>query len=123
MANKQNILIFHSPLIPLMFLILENSKKQKFTVSIKRSTEITKTIQQELIVIGKNVDEALMEVENFIDKSILSNLDEVRIVHGKGLRILSKAIQNYLKTDKRVDSFRFGKYGEGEDGVTIVKLK
>ena len=104
-------------------LILENSKKQKSTVSIKRSTEITKTIQQELNVIGKNVDEALMEVENFIDKSIISNLDEVRIVHGKGLRILSKAIQNYLKTDKRVDSFRFGKYGEGEDGVTIVKLK
>ena len=64
-----------------------------------------------------------MEVENFIDKSIISNLDEVRIVHGKGLRILSKAIQNYLKTDKRIESFRFGKYGEGEDGVTIVKFK
>jgi DNA mismatch repair protein MutS2 len=104
-------------------LILDNNKKQNATVSIKRSTEITKTIQQELNVIGKNVDEALMEVENFIDKAIMSNLDEVRIVHGKGLRILSKAIQNYLKTDKRVDSFRFGKYGEGEDGVTIVKLK
>ena len=39
------------------------------------------------------------------------------------MRILSKAIQNYLKTENRVDSFRFGKYGEGEDGVTIVKLK
>ncbi len=105
-------------------LILENNnKKVKPTVSIKRSAEITKTIQHELNVIGKNVDEALMEVENFIDKSIISNLDEVRIVHGKGLRILSKAIQNYLKTDKRIESFRFGKYGEGEDGVTIVKFK
>ena len=56
-------------------------------------------------------------------KAILNNLTEIRIIHGVGLRKLSTAIQAYLKTLNCVDSFRFGKYGEGENGVTIVTLK
>ena len=98
----------------------KNTKKE---VSIKKPNTIQTQVKTEINVIGLNSDDALMEVRDFIDKSVVANLEEVRIVHGKGMRILSKAIHNYLKTESRVDSFRFGKYGEGEDGVTIVKLK
>ncbi len=99
----------------------KNAKKSgEFT--FKRAQAINVAIT-ELNVIGKNTDEALMEVDAFLDKCVLSSLEEVRIVHGKGLRILATNIQAFLKKDKRVVSYRFGKYGEGEDGVTIVNLK
>ena len=55
--------------------------------------------------------------------SLLNNLEEVKIIHGKGLKILSTAIHDALRRNKRVESYRFGKYGEGERGVTFVKLK
>ena len=101
--------------------ICKNSQP-KATVSLKRNVEI-QAVKTEINVIGLDTLEALKEVELFLDKAITSNLEEVRIVHGKGLKILSTAIHNYLKTCKIVDSYRFGKYGEGENGVTIVKLK
>lgn len=97
-------------------------QKQGATISVKRTLN-SAPVKHEINVIGLNADEALLEVEQFLDKAITSNYQEVRIVHGKGLKILSTAIHNYLKTLKFVDSFRFGKYGEGEHGVTIVKLK
>ena len=56
-------------------------------------------------------------------QDIVSNLEEVKIIHGKGLKILSTAIHDALRRNKRVESYRFGKYGEGERGVTFVKLK
>ncbi|MBR5439532.1 MAG: endonuclease MutS2 [Clostridia bacterium] len=90
-------------------------------VSVKRS--LNTEVKTELNVIGLNVDEALLKVENFLDSAVVSNLNEVRIVHGKGLNILSSAIHNYLKGVKYVDAYRFGKYGEGEHGVTIVTFK
>ncbi|MBO5713271.1 MAG: endonuclease MutS2 [Clostridia bacterium] len=127
--NKRQIWVFVGSLrvnvkeADLKFIEKSTKKPLKTEVSFKRSTNNNAPIKLELNVIGYNVDDALNEVALFIDKSVTSNLEEVRIVHGKGLRILSKAIQNYLKTNVHVESFRFGKYGEGEDGVTIVKLK
>lgn len=105
-------------------VLLVNNKpenKKGTNVSVKR--QINSEVKTELNVIGLNQDEALLMVENFIDSAIVKNLKEVRIVHGKGLKILSSAIHNYLKGVKTVDSFRFGKYGEGEHGVTIVTFK
>ncbi|MBQ9782139.1 MAG: Smr/MutS family protein, partial [Clostridia bacterium] len=99
---------------------VDNKKNAEFTLKRAQDVKIAVT---ELNVIGKNADESIMEVDAFLDKAILSSLEEVRIVHGKGLRILGAKIHAYLKTDKRVLSYRFGKYGEGEDGVTIVTLK
>lgn len=93
----------------------------KTTVSLKR--EITPSVKTEINVIGYNVPDALEEVSRFLDASILSNLKEVKIIHGKGMKILSSAIHDYLRKNKQVVSFRFGKYGEGEHGVTFVKLK
>lgn len=77
----------------------------------------------ELNVIGLTVDEALPEVENFLDGAVLSNLTEVRIVHGMGTGKLRAGIQNFLRRHPRVAEFRLGRYGEGESGVTVVTLK
>ena len=98
-----------------------NSKTQKPSVSIKRQNVFS--TNNEINVIGKNLDDALLEVEKFLDTALLSNLEEVKIVHGKGMNILSSGIRDMLKKHRAVDSFRSGKYGEGENGVTIVKLK
>lgn len=77
----------------------------------------------ELNLLGLTVQEALVEVEPFIDAAIVSGLSEVKIVHGFGTGKLRKGIHEYLRTHSRVESYRLGKYGEGEGGVTIVKLK
>ncbi len=77
----------------------------------------------ELNVIGQNVEEALAEVDNFLDKAVTDNLEEVKIIHGVGTGKLRNAIAAHLKKCRHVDTFRSGKYGEGEIGVTIVKLK
>ena len=77
----------------------------------------------EINVLGKTSLEALDEVYNFIDQAVLHSLEEIKIIHGVGEGILLKEIRNYLKTDKRVKSFRRGNYGEGENGVTIITLK
>ena len=69
------------------------------------------------------VSEALAEVDAFLDGALLQNLSEVRIVHGMGTGALRKAIGDHLKKNKRVESFRPGKYGEGESGVTVVTLR
>lgn len=77
----------------------------------------------EINVVGKTSLEALMEVQNFIDQAIMHGLEEVKVIHGVGEGILLKTIREYLKTDKNVLEFRRGKYGEGENGVTIINLK
>ena len=72
---------------------------------------------------GMNVEEALIEVDRFIDSSVLSGIHQVTIIHGKGTGVLRDAIQNHLKHHTSVKSFRLGAYGEGETGVTIAELK
>lgn len=77
----------------------------------------------EINVIGETVLEAVADVETFLDSAIVSNLEEVRIVHGVGTGKLRAAIHELLRKDKRVKEYRLGVYGEGEGGVTIVKFK
>ena len=77
----------------------------------------------ELDVRGKLVDEAVLEVDRYIDNCLMSGLDQVSIIHGKGTGALRAGIQDYLKRDKRVKSYRMGAYGEGDAGVTVVTLK
>ncbi len=98
-----------------------NSIINKPSVSVKRNDPFN--VQTEINVIGDNLQDALIKVEKFIDTSILSNFEEIKIIHGKGQNVLSKGIHDLLKKHKHVKSFRFGKYGEGEQGVTIVVLK
>ncbi len=98
-------------------------KEEAPTVKVTRNLKERTNLSRECNVIGKTVNEALMDVEEFLDGALLQNLTEVRIVHGMGTGALRKAIGDYLKKHKRVESFRLGKYGEGESGVTIVTLK
>ncbi len=70
-----------------------------------------------------NVEEGIMEVDRFIDHSIRMGMSEISIIHGKGTGVLRKGIQDYLRHNPAVKSFRLGTFGEGESGVTIVTLK
>lgn len=100
----------------------EDEKKQKKSVKINK-TKVSNNPVNRLNVIGKTSLEALSEVEFFIDSAIVNGLDEVTIIHGVGEGILLKTIREYLKNNKNVKEYRRGIYGEGENGVTVVKLK
>ena len=90
-------------------------------VSKSLATKMMPTL--ELNVIGKTVLDAIPEVEAFLDAAVLANLEEVRIVHGMGTGKLRAGIHEYLRKAKNVAEFRLGRYGEGETGVTIVKIR
>jgi DNA mismatch repair protein MutS2 len=77
----------------------------------------------ELDLRGQNSDEAIMNVDAFIDGAIMSGLNQLTIIHGKGTGVLRAAVQQHLKQHPSVKSYRLGVYGEGEAGVTIVELK
>lgn len=81
------------------------------------------TVKPEINVLGLTVDEAVPIIDKYIDDCFMAKLSPIRIVHGKGTGALRKGIQRYLKTNKFVDSFRPGTFGEGEMGVTVVNLK
>lgn len=81
------------------------------------------TISPELNLIGQTTDEALVELEKYLDDAYLSHLSQVRIVHGKGTGTLRNAVWKQLKRLKYVSSFRLAEYGEGDAGVTVVDFK
>ena len=80
-------------------------------------------ISTEINLLGKTVDEAVAELDKYLDDAYIAHLKSVRIVHGKGTGALRKGVHNYLKRQKHVDSFRLGEFGEGDAGVTIVEFK
>ncbi len=92
-------------------------------VQVKKSISPKPVPSLEINVIGLTVMEAVPEIEAFIDSAVIANLEEVRVVHGVGTGKLRAGIHDFLRTHKNVESYRFGKYGEGETGVTIVKIK
>ena len=81
------------------------------------------SISAEINLIGKTVDEALIELDKYLDDAYLSHLSTVRVVHGKGTGALRNAVQSHLRRVKYVDSFHLGEYGEGDAGVTIVQFQ
>ncbi len=82
-----------------------------------------RAVQTECDVRGMNLEEALLAVDMFLDGAVLNKLGQVYIIHGKGTGILRNGIQQHLKRHPAIKSFRLGKYGEGEDGVTVAALK
>ena len=80
-------------------------------------------VETECDVRGMNLEEALLAVDLFLDGAVLNRLKQVSIIHGKGTGILRAGIHKHLKTHSAVKEFRLGRYGEGEDGVTIVTMK
>ena len=89
----------------------------------KLRIEKSKAATTEINLLGMTVDEACMELDKFIDNGALAHLPSVRIVHGKGTGALRKGVQQYLKRNKHVKSFRLGEYGEGDAGVTIAEIR
>ena len=96
--------------------------KQRGGVSnnISRSKIPTKN---ELDLRGQMVEEALIELDRFIDNAQLANIGALSVIHGKGTGALRSAVQRHLKTHPSIKSYRLGHFGEGEDGVTIIELK
>ena len=80
------------------------------------------SVSAELNLLGKTTDEAIMELDKYLDDARMSHLSSVRIVHGKGTGALRKAVQQYLRRQKWIKSYRAGDFGEGDAGVTIVNL-
>ena len=99
--------------------------KSKEKTSYSKSTFIKsdKLYSNKIDVRGYNTEDAIYEIDKFLDDSFIANLNEVTIVHGKGTGILRNNITDFLKKHKLVKSFSFGKLNEGGDGATVVKLK
>ena len=91
--------------------------------SHQKSLSKASCISMEINLLGKMVDEAIAELDKYLDDAYLSHLSSVRIVHGKGTGALRNAIHNYLKNVSYVSSYRLAEYGEGDAGVTIVEFK
>lgn len=81
------------------------------------------SVSTEINLLGKTVDEALAELDKYLDDAYISHMPSVRVVHGKGTGALRKAVHNYLRKQKHVESYRLGEFGEGDAGVTIVTFK
>ncbi len=81
------------------------------------------TIKTELNLIGKTVDEALPELDKYLDDAYLSHLPQVTIIHGRGTGALKNAVHTFLKKSKYVSEYRLGAFGEGGTGVTVVSFK
>lgn len=106
---------------------VEDSKSKQMAEKYVKNTRAfeskTKNVSTETDVRGQSLEEAWDNVDRFLDDCYLAGISPVSIIHGKGTGILRKGIQERLKKHRYVKSFRNGRYGEGEDGVTICELK
>ena len=114
-ANIKDLILAEEPSVSTPSLQSSNTGKIKMSKSFSVSTEIN--------LLGKTVDEAISELDKYLDDAYLAHLPSVRVVHGKGTGALRNAVQNHLKRLKYVKEYRLGEYGEGDAGVTIVTFK
>lgn len=89
----------------------------------RTSSRADADVKTEIDMRGQTVDEAIANLQLFIDKCVLNGISEICIIHGKGTGALRSAVQEELKHHPNIAEYRLGKYGEGENGVTIAKLK
>ena len=103
----------------------ESQSQKEAKKFIQRSERKLRSMgaSSEIDLRGMMSDEAVNATELFLDTALLGKLTQVTIIHGKGTGAVRKAVRDYLKRSKYVKSFRPGRYGEGEDGVTVVELK
>ena len=98
----------------------ENKKTRKVTGMQSRAL---REVSGEIDIRGMASDEAILELDQYIDNAVVSGLETIRIIHGKGTGVLRKNVQAHLRSHRSVSSFRLGTFGEGENGVTIAELK
>ena len=98
----------------------ELKKTRKVTGMMSRAN---REVSGEIDIRGLDSNEALLELDRYIDNAIVSGLETVRIIHGKGTGVLRQSVGSHLRSHKAIKSFRLGTFGEGENGVTIAELK
>ena len=91
--------------------------------SVGLTSRMERQVHTDLDLRGQTVEEALLEVDRFLDNAVLCGLERVTVIHGKGTGALRSAVHAHLKGHKQVKGFRLGVYGEGETGVTVVEIK
>jgi len=96
---------------------------KKKTVKEYTQKPVSRACAPEIDLRGMTGDEAVIEIDRYLDSALLASLISVRLIHGKGTGALRNAVWAYLKKDQRVKSYRIGQYGEGDGGVTVVELK
>ncbi len=103
----------------------ESDELDKGKVSTKNIIRTkSANVQKEIDLRGKTLDEALLDLDKYIDDVYLAGIKEAYIIHGKGTGVLRSGINSYLKGHKHIKSSRMGKYNEGGDGgVTVIELK
>jgi DNA mismatch repair protein MutS2 len=102
----------------------DSEEKEKNTFKAKKiASNKSRAIKNEIDLRGKTIEEAILDIDKYLDDSYIAGLNEVYIIHGKGTGALRDGVKNYLRGHKHVKSFRTGKYGEGGDGVTVVEIK
>lgn len=116
-----------------MWVDFENLRlksKSAPTTEFKKTRRVTglvsrgqRTVSGEVDLRGMASDEAIMELDKYIDNAVLSGITTVTVIHGKGTGTLRKAVQAHLRNHKNISSFRTGTFGEGENGVTIAEIK
>lgn len=98
-------------------------KKQKPVYTPKDGADTGRSTKTEINLLGMTVEEAILEVDRFLDEAVRAKLTIVYLIHGRGTGALRAGLHMHLKKQKQIKSFRLGRYGEGEDGVTVVELK
>jgi DNA mismatch repair protein MutS2 len=101
----------------------ETQKATRKIIARAERTIRTAAVPSEIDLRGMMTDEAVMAVERFLDTAMMGKLETATIIHGKGTGAVRNAVRSYLKRSRYVKAFRPGRYGEGEDGVTVVTLK
>lgn len=115
-----------------MWVDLENLRlksKNSPSTEVKKTRKVTgmmsranRQVSGEIDIRGMASDEAILELDKYIDNALVSGLETIRIIHGKGTGVLRSSVQTHLRSHKAVKSFRLGTFGEGENGVTIAEL-
>ncbi len=114
-VNITDLELIDEPVITGPAIAKTGAGKIKMSKSASVSTEIN--------LLGKTVDEAIAELDKYLDDAYLAHIPSVRVVHGKGTGALRNGVHKFLKKQRYVKSFRLGEFGEGDAGVTIVEFK
>ena len=101
----------------------QSQKDARRIISRAERTLRTAAVPSQIDLRGMMTDEAVAALERFLDTAMMGKLETVTIIHGKGTGAVRNAVRTYLKRSRYVKSFRPGRYGEGEDGVTVAELK